>query len=145
MLAARRTVSRLVAPLAPVSVPHLHALRHRSFSSHPPGPVQRTIEAKLSAAFAPVAALTVQNESHMHSVPPGSETHFRVVLASPRFEEVKTRIARHRLVNTELRDELQSGVHALSLQLFTPAEWAALPEDDPALGPSPNCKGGFGK
>ena len=43
------------------------------------------IEAKLRDAFAP-AHLEVVNESHMHSVPKGSETHFKVVVVSDRFE-----------------------------------------------------------
>ncbi|MBP8925514.1 MAG: BolA/IbaG family iron-sulfur metabolism protein, partial [Pseudomonadales bacterium] len=33
------------------------------------------IETRLVVAFAP-AHLDVQNESHRHNVPPGSETHF---------------------------------------------------------------------
>jgi BolA protein len=40
--------------------------------------VQRQIETKLTTGIA-VAHLEVINESHMHSVPPNSETHFKVV------------------------------------------------------------------
>ena len=46
--------------------------------------VQARIEQKLQSAFVP-AMLQVVNESHMHSVPPGSETHFKVVVVSDRF------------------------------------------------------------
>ncbi len=51
----------------------------------PMGEVQATIEAALRAKLAPTH-LEVINESHMHSVPKGSETHFKVVVISPGFE-----------------------------------------------------------
>jgi BolA protein len=35
----------------------------------------------------------------------------------------KTQIARHRLVNSLLKDEFDAGLHALSLRLKTPEEW----------------------
>ena len=41
--------------------------------------MQETIEHKIAAGFAP-AHLEVINESHMHSVPPGSESHFKLVI-----------------------------------------------------------------
>ena len=47
--------------------------------------------------------------------PVGSETHFKVVVISDSFKAAKTPIARHRLVNSVLRDEVASDgpVHAL--------------------------------
>ena len=47
-------------------------------------PVEASINAKLIASFAP-QHLQVVNESHMHSVPPGSESHFKVVIAAEGF------------------------------------------------------------
>ncbi len=47
--------------------------------------VQQSIQTKIAAALGP-SHLEVVNESHMHSVPPGSESHFRVVVVSDRFE-----------------------------------------------------------
>lgn len=49
------------------------------------------------------------------SSPVGSETHFKVVIISDSFKAAKTPIARHRLVNEILRDEVASDgpVHAL--------------------------------
>jgi BolA protein len=91
--------------------------------------------------------MSIFNESHMHSVPPGSETHFRVVLASPAFEALPRTVDRHRAVNKELKHELSTGVHALSLSLFAPAEWQKLEEEKggaAALPASPTCRGGFG-
>ena len=42
-----------------------------------PGPVQITIEKKLKDKFEPVY-IEVVNESYKHSVPKGSESHFKV-------------------------------------------------------------------
>lgn len=44
------------------------------------------------------------------------------------------------MVNELLKDELNSGVHALSIEAKTPEQW----EDKP-VEPSPKCLGGFGK
>ena len=43
--------------------------------------MQERIDQKLREGFAPVL-LEVENESHGHNVPRGSETHFRVLLVS---------------------------------------------------------------
>ncbi|XP_073780991.1 bolA-like protein 1 isoform X1 [Danio rerio] len=45
-----------------------------------PRPVETTIRTKLSKALNP-EHLEVINESHMHAVPPGSESHFKVLVA----------------------------------------------------------------
>lgn len=99
--------------------------------------VQRSIETKLQDALQP-AHLEVMNESHMHSVPPGSESHFKVVVVSDRFEG-QPLVARHKMINALLHHELQSGVHALSMQTLTPAEWARRGGRVPE---SPACRGG---
>ena len=99
-------------------------------------PVQTSIEKKLSERFAPLH-LEVVNESHMHNVPEGSESHFRVVLVTEGFEG-KPLIQRHREVNGVLADEMQGQVHALALHTMTPEEWFAkggeAPESPPCLG-----------
>lgn len=47
--------------------------------------MQQQIEAKLAAALSP-SHLEVINESYMHRVAPGSESHFKVVVVSQAFE-----------------------------------------------------------
>jgi BolA protein len=98
------------------------------------------IEAKLRDALAP-AHLEVINESHMHKVPKGSETHFKVVVVSDRFEGVSA-VKRHQLVYGALADEMKRkpGIHALAITSRTPAEWSASPE----ANQSPKCHGGTG-
>ena len=46
---------------------------------------------------------------------------FESVIVSPTFQG-KTGLARHRLANTALKEEIAS-VHAWSQKLYTPAEW----------------------
>lgn len=50
-------------------------------------PVEQTIRKKLTDALNPVH-LDVFNESYMHNVPPGSETHFKVVVVSDKFHNM---------------------------------------------------------
>lgn len=99
--------------------------------------VQQSIEAKLRNGLAP-GHLVVMNESHMHSVPANSETHFKVIVVSDSFAG-KTRVARHQTVNGLLADELAGPVHALSIQAHTPEEWVAR---GGAVLDSPDCMGG---
>jgi BolA protein len=99
--------------------------------------VQQQIETKLAQALSP-AHLKVVNESHMHSVPPGSETHFKVVLVSPEFDG-KRSVARHQLVYRLLADELAGPVHALALHTYTAQEWQ---QREGAAPESPQCLGG---
>lgn len=99
--------------------------------------VQQTIETKIEEALAP-SHLQVINESYMHSVPPGSESHFKVVVVAESFDGVP-RVRRHQTVNGILRDELAGPLHALSMETLTPAEWEAR---GGAVMASPECLGG---
>lgn len=97
--------------------------------------IQSAIDEKLQAAFQP-SHMTVVNESHMHNVPPGSESHFKVVLASAAFEG-KRQVQRHQLVYGALKVELAGEVHALALHTYSPDEWlakGAAPASPPCLG-----------
>jgi stress-induced morphogen len=98
--------------------------------------IQQTIEQKLGTALVPVH-IEVVNESHMHSVAPGSETHFKVLVVSPAFEGLGL-VDRHRRVNETLADELRGGVHALSIRALTPSQWTGPVTDFK----SPPCLGG---
>ena len=85
-----------------------------------------------------VAYLDLVNESHMHSVPENSETHFKLTLVSGDFEGV-TKVARHQRIYSIVNGLLQEGLHALALHLFTPDEWELTKQQSPQ---SPNCMGG---
>ena len=90
------------------------------------------ITAKLTAALTP-QALEVIDDSHKHAGHIGhpgsghagtmssSESHFTVKVVSAAFSG-KPRIARHRLVNEVLAEELKTGVHALAIDARAPGE-----------------------
>lgn len=99
--------------------------------------VQREIEQQLEQQFSP-EFLDVANESHQHSVPPNSETHFKVVLVSDSFAS-KRKVARHQLVYAALAAQLEGPVHALALHIYTPEEWQQRQQEAPQ---SPECLGG---
>ena len=73
------------------------------------------ITEKLSTAFTP-QSVEVVDESHQHAGHAGhregGETHFRVYIVAEAFRG-KSRLERHRMINTALINELQNGVHAL--------------------------------
>ncbi|EDQ87104.1 uncharacterized protein MONBRDRAFT_38125, partial [Monosiga brevicollis MX1] len=60
----------------------------RAAAEQQPGPVMAAIRQKLTERFQPTT-LDVKNESYMHSVPRGSETHFKVTIVSDQFEGMK--------------------------------------------------------
>ena len=99
--------------------------------------VEKTIWQRLEDAFQP-QHLEVVNESHQHSVPANSETHFKVVLVSAAFDG-RRKVARHQQVYAQLAEELAGPVHALALHTYTPLEWQQ--RNAPAPG-SPECLGG---
>ena len=103
-------------------------------------PTGIVIEQKLRTAFAPTY-LDVIDESHQHNVPSGAESHFKIVIVSNEFAD-QSLIARHRSINQLLAEELNGGVHALSLKTMTPQEWQ---KKGGVVAASPPCLGGDGK
>ena len=99
--------------------------------------VQRRIEEKIADGL-DVLHLEVINESGQHNVPPGSESHFKVIVVSNDFDG-KTPVAQHRAIYALLADELASGVHALALHTYTEKSWRASQGNAPM---SPPCLGG---
>jgi BolA protein len=99
--------------------------------------IQQSIESKINADFLPTYLL-VENESHMHSVPADSETHFKLTLVSDELLN-KRKVARHQAVYKTLAAELAGEVHALTMHLYTTEEWAQVNEQAPN---SPQCLGG---
>ena len=97
---------------------------------------QQTIEQKIQLEFQP-HFFSVENESHLHSSGRGTESHFKCVIVSNVFEGTR-KVQRHQRVYQLLADELNSGVHALALHLFTAEEWGKLNEKIPA---STKCAG----
>ena len=103
--------------------------------------VQELLHTRLRDGLAP-SHLEIVNESRRHNVPPGSETHFKVVVVSEAFAG-KPSVRRHRMVYGLLSEELAAGVHALALHTYSAEEW----ERTRAAGApdSPLCRGGDAK
>ncbi|KAI9255219.1 bola protein [Phascolomyces articulosus] len=87
-------------------------------TSEEKGPVETSMEAKLIEEFDP-STLHIVNESHMHSHHAAmkgntnKETHFR---------NKKSLMQRHRAIYKILQQEIDEGVHALTLRTKTQAE-----------------------
>jgi len=98
--------------------------------------IEHRIVEKIGRGLAPVH-LEVENESGMHGVPPGSETHFKLLVVSSAFEGLRP-VDRQRKVNDLLREEFAAGLQALSLRTLTPEQW----EHERGPFESPRCRGG---
>lgn len=83
--------------------------------------------------------LDVENESHRHNVPAGSESHFKVTIVSDLFVGMRA-VKRHQTIYKVLGALLAGPVHALALHTYTAEEWLEI-SDVPS---SPDCRGGDG-
>ena len=97
--------------------------------------VEQEISQCLQSAFEPTHFELV-NESYMHNVPKGSESHFKAVIVSKSFSG-KRLVQRHQMVYGAMGD-LMKRIHALALHTFTAEEWQDLGE----AAASPKCRGG---
>jgi BolA protein len=100
--------------------------------------VRDQIEVNVMGALEPVH-MELYDESHMHNVPDGAESHWRILVVASSFE-AQRQIARHRAIYRALKEELRGRIHALAITAMTPSEWqksgGALPESPPCLGGS---------
>jgi len=82
------------------------------------------IKKLLTQEFAPTFVSLIDDSSRHEGhagARPGGETHYALKLVSLAFEG-QSRIERQRLVYHALREEFDTGLHALSLDLKTPTE-----------------------
>ena len=103
--------------------------------------LQEVIETKLHKAFNPIY-LWVENESYLHNVPAGSQSHFKVIIVSDVFEGLRP-LQRHRKVNLVLSEEMAEPIHALSIYPLTESEWqlerGVIRKTPPCLGGDSSC------
>ncbi|EFN84213.1 Protein bolA-like protein [Harpegnathos saltator] len=102
--------------------------------------VESSIRKKLESALKP-QHFDVINESYMHNAPKGSESHFKVVVVSEKFDK-QPLIKRHQMIYDLLQTELEEDIHALSIVAKTPEQWE---NSNKTVAASPACRGGFGK
>ncbi len=102
---------------------------------------KQRIEQRLSSELSAMH-IEVTDESHMHNVPPGAESHFKVLVVSDAFDGERL-VGRHRRINALLNDELSGGMHALAIHAWTPKEW--FEKGGGGAPESPQCQGGSKK
>jgi BolA protein len=95
------------------------------------------IKEKIEATFKPLI-LQIEDESSRHGRGNSKETHFRCTIVSSSFQGVR-RLQRERSIYELLKGELNTGLHALSLSLFTPEEWENLSTEQKISLSSPPC------
>lgn len=82
-----------------------------------------TIEQMLQQALAPTS-LQVKDQSHLHAGHAGAKEgkgHFEVNIVSETFQGMN-RIGRHRMIYDALGAFMDSDIHALKINAFSPAE-----------------------
>ncbi len=99
--------------------------------------VKDFLETAITDAIAP-SYLEVVDESFMHNVPDGAQSHFKVTVVSDAFEGQRL-IGRHRQINALAAPALEGPVHALALHTYTPEEWVKRGGEPLS---SPKCLGG---
>jgi BolA protein len=87
---------------------------------------QRLVEirTRLEAALSP-ETLQVEDEGHLHIGHEGAKDgrgHFRVLVVSDQFHG-KTPIQRHRIIYQAMGDLMQTDIHALAIDAWTPDEF----------------------
>jgi BolA protein len=98
--------------------------------------MQSVIECKINDKINS-SVLNIENESRMHS---GSATdsHFKITIVSDDFEG-KMLLARHRMINEILKEELDGVIHALTMYTMTTSEYE---KKQGVVASSPACQGG---
>lgn len=87
------------------------------------------VKDKLEETFCPTH-IDIRDDSHLHAGHAGvaarGGSHLFLCIVSDLFTDFNT-IKRHRLIYTALSQEMDnlngSGIHALSIQAYTPDEW----------------------
>ena len=83
----------------------------------------KAIEQRLAAEFSP-SHLQVKDQSHLHAGHAGARDgmgHFEVTIVADAFEG-RGRIDRHRLIYAALGNLMQTDIHAVKINAFSPAE-----------------------
>ena len=94
--------------------------------------IQNRIKDLLIKDFHP-SVLKIINESFKHNVPKDSESHFKVLIVSEVFKDIKN-VKRHQIIYKSL-GEIMKHIHALSINCFDEGEYSK----NPLILDSPNC------
>ena len=95
------------------------------------------IRTRLLEALQP-SVLEVVDESHMHNVPVGAESHFNVFVVAEAFEGMRM-VSQHQAVYRALQAEMAGSIHALALKTMPVSQYTAR---GGGAAQSPQCLGG---
>ena len=98
--------------------------------------IKEKIEEKLKTQIS-FLYVEVINESPNHNVPDGAESHFKVIVVSNDFENMRP-VQRHQLIYKVLNEEMKL-IHAIAIHPFTKKEWD---NNNQSSSDSPDCLGG---
>lgn len=98
--------------------------------------IKDDIKVKLDSDLDPLF-LDVINESPNHNVPEGAESHFKVIVVSSSFKDLRV-VQRHQKIYSILDEEMKK-IHAIAIHPFTPEEWKHKTGEELE---SPKCLGG---
>ena len=98
--------------------------------------IKDKIEEKLKTQISSLY-VEVINESPNHNVPDVAESHFKVIVVSNDFENMRP-VQRHQLIYKALNEEMKL-IHAIAIHPFTKIEWD---KNNQSSSDSPDCLGG---
>ena len=98
--------------------------------------IKDKIEEKLKTQISSLY-VEVINESPNPNVPDGAESHFKVIVVSNDFENMRP-VQRHQLIYKALNEEMKL-IHAIAIHPFTKIEWD---KNNQSSSDSPDCLGG---
>ena len=93
--------------------------------------IEESLKTGISSLF-----IEVINESPNHNVPDGAESHFKVIVVSDDFENMR-QVQRHQLIYKVLNEEMKL-IHAIAIHPFTKTEWDS---NQQSSSDSPDCLG----
>uniref|UniRef100_A0A0D3FFJ7 BolA protein n=3 Tax=Oryza TaxID=4527 RepID=A0A0D3FFJ7_9ORYZ len=83
--------------------------------------MRQKLQSALEASALDIEDVSYQHAGHAAVKDNANETHFNIRVISPKFEG-QSLVKRHRMVYDLLTDELNSGLHAISIVAKTPKE-----------------------
>jgi len=96
-----------------------------------PQSLEATLSSKLDAQYVEIEDMSGMNPGKLRNpcpvtnhAPGGCGQAFQAIIVSPQFDK-KTALARHRLVNSALKEEI-AAIHAWTPKCYTPDQWAKL-------------------
>ena len=96
-----------------------------------PQSLEATLSSKLDAQYVEIEDMSGMNPGELcnpchvtNHAPGGCGQAFQAIIVSPQFDK-KTALARHRLVNSALKEEI-AAIHAWTPKCYTPDQWAKL-------------------